>query len=39
MDLDILAIIIWLGCFVVVTVDSAFRGISPIFWRLTALVG
>jgi len=39
MDLGILAIIIWLGCFLVVAVDSAFRGISPWFWRLAALVG
>ncbi len=39
MDLGILAIIIWLGCFVVVAVDSAFRGISPVFWRLAALFG
>ena len=34
-----LAIGIWLGCFIVVAVDSAFRGISPWFWRLAALVG
>ena len=39
MDLGILAIIIWFGCFLVVAVDSAFRGISPRFWRLAALVG
>ena len=39
MDLGILAIIIWLGCFVVVAVDSAIRGVSPVFWRLAALVG
>ncbi len=39
MDLGILAIIIWLGCFLVVAVDSAFRGISPWFWRLAALFG
>ena len=39
MDLDVLAIIVWLGCFLVVAVDSAFRGISPWFWRLAALVG
>ena len=39
MDLGILAIIVWLGCFLVVAVDSAFRGISPVFWRLAALVG
>ena len=39
MELFILAIYIWLGCFLVVAVDSAFRGISPWFWRLAALVG
>ncbi len=39
MDLDVLAIIVWLGCFLVVAIDSAFRGISPWFWRLAALVG
>ncbi len=39
MDLGILAVIIWFGCFLVVAVDSAFRGISPWFWRLAALVG
>ena len=39
MDLGILAICIWFGCFVVVAVDSAFRGNSPVFWRLAALVG
>ena len=38
-DLGILAIIMWVGCFVVVAVDSAFRGISPVFWRLAALFG
>ena len=39
MDLGFLAIIVWLGCFIVVAVDSAFRGISPWFWRLAALFG
>lgn len=39
MDLGTLAVIIWLGCFLVVAIDSAFRGISPVFWRLAALVG
>ena len=34
-----LAIGIWVGCFLVVAVDSAFRRISPWFWRLAALVG
>ena len=35
----ILAISIWLGSFLVVAVDSVFRGISPVFWRLAALFG
>ena len=34
-----LAIGIWVGCFIVVAVDSATRGISPVFWRLAALFG
>ena len=34
-----LAIGIWVGCFLVVAIDSAFRGISSWFWRLAALVG
>ena len=38
-DLVILAIIIWVGCFLVVAVDSAYRSISPWFWRLAALFG
>ncbi len=38
-DLGILTIIIWVGSFVVVAVDSVFRGISPVFWRLAALFG
>ncbi len=43
--LDVLAIFfwlvigIWVGCFIVVAVDSAVRGISPVFWRLAALFG
>lgn len=37
-DLGILVIAVWLGCFVVVAIDSAFRGVSPVFWRLAALV-
>ena len=39
MDLIILAIIIWVGCLLVVAIDSAFRHISPWFWRLAALFG
>jgi len=38
-ELSILTIIMWVGCFVVVAVDSASRGISPVFWRLAALFG
>ena len=38
-DLGILVIIIWVGSFVVVAVDSVSRGISPVFWRLAALFG
>ena len=38
-DLGILAIIMWVGCFVVVAIDSVFRGISPWFWRIAALFG
>lgn len=37
-DLGILVIALWLGCFVVVAIDSAFRGVGPVFWRLAALV-
>jgi hypothetical protein len=37
--LDILVVIIWIGCFVVVSIDSAYRKISPVFWRLAGLFG
>jgi hypothetical protein len=36
MDLGYLIIIIWVGCFLVVAIDSAFMKISPVFWRLVA---
>jgi hypothetical protein len=39
MDLGIIVFIVWLGCFVVVAIDSAYRSISPVFWRLAALFG
>jgi len=39
LDLGILAIAIWLGCFILVAIDSAWRGLSPVFWRLAGLVG
>lgn len=38
-DWSILFLIIWLGCFLVVAVDSAYRKISPFFWRVAALFG
>jgi len=38
-ELSILMIIMWVGSFVVVAVDSAYRGISPVFWRLAGLFG
>ena len=38
-DLGLLFIIAWVGCFLVVAIDSAFRGISPVFWRIAALFG
>ena len=34
-----LVIGIWVGCFLVVAIDSVFRNISPWFWRLAALFG
>ena len=39
MDLLILAVVVWLGCFAMVSIDSAMRGISPVFWRLASLFG
>ena len=30
---------LWVGSFLVVAIDSAMRGISPVFWRLAALFG
>jgi hypothetical protein len=38
-DWSILFLIIWLGCFLVVAVDSAYRKKSPFFWRVAALFG
>ena len=39
MQLYIMAVCVWVGCFIVVAVDSAYRHISPVFWRLAALFG
>ncbi|MFC1947382.1 hypothetical protein ACFLXY_05630 [Chloroflexota bacterium] len=38
-DLGILGVIIWVGCFLVVSVDSVYKKINPVFWRLAALFG
>ncbi len=38
-DWSILFLIVWLGCLLVVSVDSAYRKISPFFWRVAALFG
>ncbi len=38
-DLGVLALIIWIGSFVIVAADSSARGISPWFWRAASLFG
>ncbi|MGD9143177.1 MAG: hypothetical protein PVG61_04955 [Dehalococcoidia bacterium] len=38
-DWSILFLIVWLGCFVVVSIDSAYTKISPFFWRVATLFG
>lgn len=38
-DLGILVVIIWVGCFIVVSVDSVYKKIDPVFWRYAALFG
>ena len=38
-DLGILALFIWVGCFIIVAVDSAISSVSPAFWRLAVLFG
>ena len=39
MDLNIIFVFVWMGCFLVVSIDSAIRRISPVFWRLAGLFG
>ncbi len=39
MNLYLLTTIIWVGCFLVVAIDSTFMKINPVFWRLAALFG
>jgi hypothetical protein len=38
-DLAALSIIIWVGCFAVVSIDSAQRGTGSWFWRAASLFG
>jgi len=38
-QLVIIVTIIWVGSFVVVSIDSVMRGISPVFWRMASLFG
>ena len=38
-DWSILFLVIWLGCFLVVAIDSSYRKISPFFWRVASLFG
>ena len=37
--LGIMALVIWVGSFAVVAIDSSMKGISPIFWRIAAFFG
>ena len=39
MTILVMAVIVWVGCFVIVAVDSAYCKISPVFWRLAGLFG
>lgn len=39
MTLLVMLVIVWVGCFVVVSWDSAYSKISPVFWRLASLFG
>ncbi len=38
-DIGLFTIIIWVGCFLVVSVDSVYKKIDPVFWRFAALFG
>ena len=39
MELEYMFPIVWFGCFVLVTIDSGWRKISPVFWCLASLFG
>ena len=39
MDLGVFAVVVWVACFAVVSIDSQVQGISPRFWRLAGLFG
>ena len=36
---EIIAIVVWVGSFAVVSGDSIMKGISPWFWRVASLFG
>jgi hypothetical protein len=38
-DVGIMAVAVWIGCFIVIAVDSVYRKISPVFWRVAGLFG
>ena len=38
-DLGIMTVVIWVGCFLVVSIDSVYKKIDPVFWRFAALFG
>ena len=38
-DYGIVFLIVWLGSFIVVSVDAAYKKASPVFWRMAALFG
>ncbi len=39
MDLGTMALVIWVGCFVVVSIDAQRHARSSFFWRVASLVG
>ena len=39
MEWEHMAQVVWIGCFVLVTIDSGWRKISPVFWCLASLFG
>lgn len=39
MSIALFLTFVWIGCFIVISIDSASRKISPVFWRLASLFG